>query len=167
MRTAFLISALAGLAACSDVTGPALVSLTVTESFVRPALETISGPDYVVFRNRITLDVDAINASSESVWLSGCNMGSTAPAMLLERADARPSALQVRLVCQSAPSFEVPAGSTVRFAYTLTSDIFCSVNSDCLMAEPDTWGYHRLEISTERGAVYSNRFAISSPLIYD
>ncbi len=168
MRTAFLVSAVVALASCSDATSPRAVSVTVSESRVQPTVELIGGADYTVFRNHTSVDVEFTNGSAESVWLDGCLPLDTAPVMILERDDGRPSALQGRRVCTSAPSFEVPAQSSVGFVFTLTSDFFCSrYSSDCVMAESRTWGYHRLAVPTERGTVYSNPFAITSPLVFD
>lgn len=158
------------LAGCGDLFGPkpAALSVSVAETFLQPdVVEIVFGDGYTIFRTHTVIDVEVTNHSTATIVLPTCGLGNTTPSLLLERADGSPSRLQQLEVCAGGGQRAVAAGETLQVSFDRRVDFFCGPYAGCPMAEPGTWGAHRLRLRTEQSSVRSNSFAVRSPIIFD
>lgn len=165
----FILSLLSlSLSGCSDLFAPKSPTLrvSVVESLVQPSFEAVVGDGFMVYRTNTRIDIEVTNLSASTIVFPTCGIGSTTPTAILERSDGAASPLEYRRVCAGGSEVELPAGETWQLSIEHRADLFCGNFSACPMAEPSTWGEHRLRLVTESGSTRSNVFYIRSPIIY-
>jgi hypothetical protein len=153
---------------CSDW-GPERKTLLIepADTFFQPDVTPEGGLDDYSYEVSTRIDVIIRNLSDTTVYFRRCLASDTLPAFSLRRSNGAYSVLDEMRACASAPAFEIGPGESRPLSLISRTEFVCGVNNFCELWKPETWGYHRVELSTSTGTVSSSRFYLSSPFIFD